>query len=267
MQRIGLFEFGDLKWMPSMYHTVETDFLRYYYTLFNLYEPIYEKIAFVLKQSGQHHIIDLCSGGGGPVVKLREYLDDNHLASSIITLTDIQPNLPAFAELEQQYPHKIVGNATSIDATTLPSELIGMRTFFTSFHHFPTETTAKKLLQDAVDNGMPIGIFELSERSFPSIIYAFLSSLALPILLLPQLRPFTWGKLFFIYVIPLIPLMMAWDYLISCLRTYSLKELETLIAQLHAPDYHWEVGKKAGWGGLYHVTYLIGYRKILPRKS
>jgi len=261
MDRVQLFEFGDLAWVPQTFHHVETDFLQFYYTLFNLYGPVYEKILLVLRESGQNAIVDLCSGGGGPVVRLRQYLDKHNLVQTTITLTDINPNLPAFENLAKQFPQQIIGHTTPVDATNVPSELKGMRTFFTSFHHFPAENTATKLLQDAVDSQMPIGIFEVSERSFSSVSYALLSALVLPLLLVPQMRPFTLGKLFFIYVLPVIPIMMAWDYLISCFRTYSLKELKEIISRLHAPDYHWEIGKKAGWHGLYHITYLIGYKK------
>ncbi len=46
----------------------------------------------------------------------------------------------------------------------VPRELKGFRTMFTSFHHFPPEE-ARAILQNAVDAGEGIGIFEITRRA------------------------------------------------------------------------------------------------------
>ncbi len=52
----------------------------------------------------------------------------------------------------------------SVDATHVPRELKGLRTMFTSFHHFLPDA-GRAILQDAVDAGEGIGIFEIPRRA------------------------------------------------------------------------------------------------------
>ncbi len=51
-----------------------------------------------------------------------------------------------------------------------------------------------------------------------------------------------------------------WDYLVSNLRTYSVEEMQALVARLDAPNYKWEIGKLWSKKAMCHVPYLIGYK-------
>jgi hypothetical protein len=62
------------------------------------------------------------------------------------------------------------------------------------------------------------------------------------LLLTPFVRPLTIWQVLFTYVIPLLPLLIAWDGFVSTLRTYSPKELERMTAALRSDDYDWEIG-------------------------
>jgi hypothetical protein len=53
------------------------------------------------------------------------------------------------------------------------------------------------------------------------------------------------------YVLPVIPLVVMIDGVVSCLRSYSVEELKTLA---HHEGYEWEAGVEKG------VTFLIGRR-------
>ena len=89
----------------------------------------------------------------------------------------------------------------------------------------------------------------------------FVVMLFSPILILlvtPFIKPFTWKKLFWTYLIPLIPLTGLWDGIVSYLRTYSPGELEDLIEGLESDDYAWEIGQVHGIG-LHKITFLFGY--------
>ena len=72
---------------------------------------------------------------------------------------------------------------------------------------------------------------------------------------MPFLRPARVGALLLTYLIPILPLVILWDGLISCLRTYRVEELRALVAGLE-DSYAWEAGtiKKAGRA----VTFLVG---------
>jgi len=78
------------------------------------------------------------------------------------------------------------------------------------------------------------------------------------LLLMPFIKPFTWKKLFWTFLVPLIPLTGLWDGIVSYLRTYSPEELEQLVEELESDDYNWEIGQIHGIG-LHKITYLFGY--------
>jgi hypothetical protein len=75
----------------------------------------------------------------------------------------------------------------------------------------------------------------------------------------PFVRPFHFSRLLWTYLIPVIPLILFYDGVISCLRAYSQEELRDLVSQVGADNYIWEIGEKRG--GLARITYLVGYPK------
>jgi len=58
--------------------------------------------------------------------------------------------------------------------------------------------------------------------------------------------------------VPIVPLVFMWDAFASIMRTYSVAELEGLVAEVGDCGYVWEAGTaKTRWP--FRVTYLIGY--------
>jgi hypothetical protein len=60
----------------------------------------------------------------------------------------------------------------------------------------------------------------------------------------------------FTYVVPLIPLFISWDGAVSNARTYTVKDMEELVAPLRAEGYRWEIGTLEGRGG--RRAWLLG---------
>jgi hypothetical protein len=260
MARVHLFELEDQTWCPQPIRETTTDFLAGLYHLLKIYEPAYEKIAEVLTKTNENAIVDCCTGSAGPIKQLREHLDKVGKESVTITLTDKYPNLNLFKQYEAMYPNKIKGYAESVDASHFPTSLKGMRTFFSSFHHFPPQL-ALKILQDAVNNGAPIGIFESTQRSPIDFIRTLFSPLFM-LFVVPFAKRLTWRKFLLTYVLPITPFTNMWDYFVSNLRTYSPSELENLVKQLNAPGYEWEIGKLWSKKARCQVPYLIGYKRV-----
>jgi hypothetical protein len=127
---------------------------------------------------------------------------------------------------------------------------------FTSFHHFPPEE-ARAILQNAVDAGQGIGVFEITRRAPSTIALMFPWALML-FVFAPLIRPFRWSRLFYTYVIPIIPLVLLFDGVVSCLRSYRPQELREIIAKLSGIEYQWEVGEQSKARGQAPITYLIG---------
>lgn len=259
MARLHLFEFEDQAWCPGFIREMTTDFLLGLYNVFNIYEPAYAKIVDVIQHTHSNQIVDCCSGSGGPIKKLREHLDMAGQSSVTITLTDKYPNQHALTSLSDAFPKNIVSHLDSVDASQLPANLQGMRTFFSSFHHFQPDL-ALKILQDAVKQGAPIGIFE-STRRHPVDFIRMLISPLLMLFIIPFAKKLTWRKFIFTYILPITPFTNMWDYFVSNVRTYSTQELKKMINKLDAPEYYWEIGQLWSSKGKCQVPYLIGYKR------
>jgi hypothetical protein len=186
--------------------------------------------------------VDLCSGAGGPWRALRH-------------------DIPVPVLLTDKYPNRATGRGpvplhpAPVDALAVPAELDGFRTMFTSFHHFRPDE-ARAILADAVRHRQGIGVFEVARRAPREIALIGLTWLAI-LLLVPFVRPLRWSRLAWTYLPPVLPLVGAFDGVVSCLRTYSPAELRALVVGLDG--YEWDIGElpRAWWRPL-TVSYLIG---------
>jgi hypothetical protein len=59
-------------------------------------------------------------------------------------------------------------------------------------------------------------------------------------------------------LIPVTPFVLFFDGLISCLRAYSMEELQEMTSGLESRGYRWEIGEKIGGLLPVRITYLIG---------
>jgi hypothetical protein len=252
MPRLHLFEFEDQRWFPASWRDYGTDFLQFITEHTKAFRPVLPLLEKGLKTCGTARIIDLASGGGGGWLGLGEELTEKY-PDLRITLTDFFPNLPAFRRASNR--HYIDYVEAPVSAIQVPAELAGLRTLFLSFHHFrPAE--AKRILQDALDSGNPVAIFEGQGRNLPSLLAMFFSPLTV-LLVTPFIRPFRPGRIFFTYLLPIVPLFVWWDGLVSALRTYSVTELNSLVDRLeHKERFIWETGTLKS--GPSTITYLLG---------
>jgi len=178
-------------------------------------------------------------------------------------LTDRYPHGAHAGEVREEPTGRVDFHPDPVDATHVPAGLHGVRTLFLSFHHFRPEP-ARKILADAVRAGSGIAIFELTERRLISMLGAVLGIPIMVLLLTPFIRPFQWSRLLFTYLLPILPLLIFWDGLVSHLRTYSVEELEQLVAELDAPDWHWDVRRERLPGMPAACTSLVGYPRADP---
>ena len=167
--RLHLFELEDQPWFPAGIRDLATDYIHFVEITFRLHRPVVALLAQTLRATKADHVIDLCSGGGGPIPALQEALAAGGLDVRF-TLTDRFPNLPAFHWAETMSQGRITFVARPVDARAVPKDLGGVRTIFNSFHHFrPTDAMA--VLRDATNAGVPIAVFEIPERALLVILY------------------------------------------------------------------------------------------------
>jgi hypothetical protein len=175
-------------------------------------------------------------------------------------MTDLYPNLNAF-----EYTRKRGGDhfdyvSHPVDAVSIPKDLKGIRTQFLSLHHFKTDQVCA-IFQNAIDTKCSIAIFEGQERSIPSVLAMLLSPLSVW-LTTPFIRPFKIGRIIFTYLIPLVPIFVLWDGVVSAFRTYSVKEMEIMVESLNDKDtFEWQIGRLSSGPGV--ILYLTGRPKLI----
>jgi len=255
MRRIQFIELHEQTWFPAFLRNDITDTLQCALNLSRAYASVVPLLQRALISTGNRSIVDLCSGGGGPWVDLSGKLKGEADAFRV-ALTDKYPNHAAFEIAQARCEIPITFCERSVDARNVPCELDGFRTLFTSFHHFPPHE-ASAIIQNSVDAGEGIGIFEITSRTAPAILLIFLWALA-PFFLAPFVRPFRWSRLLCTYFVPIIPLVLLFDGVVSCLRTYRPGELREVVGKLSAAGYQWQAGKCRDSRLKMPITYLIG---------
>lgn len=261
MPRLQLTEIEDLAWCPTTVRDYATGYLRYIISLTDTYRVAAPLLVDALKRCGTSTILDLCSGAGGPWLRLQDQL--RALGYPVqVTLTDRYPNSDAMEYIERLGRTDLHYSPIPTDARTASTGPTVLRTLCTSFHHFSPED-AQAILAAAVASGDGIAVLEVTERSLralcailPTPLFAWIGT--------PWIRPFRWSRLFLTYCIPLVPLLLLFDGIVSICRSYTSAELlELARAADPASDYEWSSGQRPVPFTPMNVTYLIG----VPREK
>lgn len=249
------YEIEDQKWLPSVIREGMTDYLRFLFSVFNLYHPVIPLLRKALEKERSSCVIDLCSGSGGAIERIAEELQKSGIFVTFV-LTDLYPNIQSYGYLSQKTSSSVSYINQPVNATQVPKSLLGFRTLFSGIHHFQP-AMIKDILCDAVKSKSGIAIFDGGDKSIWMIILILIFHPIAILLFSPFFRPFRWSRLVFTYVIPLIPLFTVWDGVMSILSLYSPVQLLRLAEKTDAGAYKWQAGKVSNRFGL-SITYLIG---------
>lgn len=243
MPRMHLFEWEDQPWLPRSLRDFITHHLQHTFSI-PATAPLREAVADIvipaLQRTGQTHIVDVCSGGGGPLIAVLPALSARLGEPVTARLTDLFPNVDAFKAIEAETEGAATGERKSVSAFDVPRDLGKFETIFTALHHFRPED-AKRVLADAAAKGRTIAVIEPFNRKavLPTTIGGFL----LGVFRTPFMGRMSVARFLWTYPIPIAPLILAWDGCVSCLRAYTPGELESM-GQEVAPHYTWEAGER-----------------------
>ena len=261
MKRIHVFELEDFAWFPNWLRDCLTRLMVVMHRMVGSPDDLAELIGRALQHAPKPAIVDLCSGGGGPMLQVVERLKERPgMADLHVTLTDLYPNRTVAAAVNTSQAPNVSYHLAAVNAADVPAGLTGVRTLVGSFHHMLPDT-ARRILQDAQAHRQPICIYEISDNSLPTALWW----VSLPLIFLmsffitPFARPLTWKQLVFTYLLPIIPVCFAWDGAVSNVRTYTLEDLDILLKGLGTEDYTWEKGRITGRA---KKLYLLGLPKV-----
>lgn len=222
VRRIHAFELEDQNWFPSIVRSAGMAYLRFAAEKLGAAEAIRPVIERALDGSGEREILDLCSGGGGPVLAVLAAMREAGRKVRV-TLSDRFPDPGATRLVESSGIEGLTYEAEPIDALAVPVERTGLRTLFNAFHHLRPDQ-ARDVLASAVHAARPIAVVEILQRKPLALLGILFSPLAAWVLV-PFLRPFRWGWLPLTYLVPVIPLLILWDGIVSVCRIYTPQEL------------------------------------------
>jgi hypothetical protein len=260
MERVHLVELEDLPWVPAAVRDGGTDLLDFLFDRVGFYRPLVDVFTRALAATGGSQVVDLCSGGGGGALFMAGELRRRHRADVRFLLTDLHPSEAGRARV--QAAGALEYHPEPIDAAKVPQRLPGLRTMFGALHHFrPAEV--QELLAGAVAARTHVAFFDVTAspalRRVPSVLVplaALANTIPLflaPFVLVPFVRPLRASRWLLTYLVPLVPVLFAWDGTVSALRAYSPEELLALARAVPGGDgYVWESGR----GG--QALYLTG---------
>jgi hypothetical protein len=262
--RMQLVEIEDEPWCPAPVREGITDILAFMGMLAEApLAPFADRLAEAMKRAEVSHIVDLCSGGGGPVVPLVRLLGARGV-SATVTFTDLYPNLPRLRYICEKEGRAFGLEEEAVDATAVPDHLRGFRLLCNSFHHFPPEQ-ARRILADAVRKRQGVGVLEVVSRTPGGMLPVLFSPMSATIAVL-FIRPFRLDRWFLTFIVPVLQVVTLWDGIVSCLRVYDPDELRALVESLRDegvdPDtYEWTIARENPPGAPVPLTMLLGVPK------
>jgi hypothetical protein len=262
VKRAHLFEWEDQPWLPRTIRDFLTDQLRFAQSS-RPAAGLQRSIGSLLRQALQRldtvEIVDLCSGGGGPMIRIRERLAAEGGLNVRLTLTDRFPNVDAFRQIERRSGGAVRCRYDSINVFDVPADLEGLRTLCTALHHFRFDD-ARRILQDAVDKRAGIAVFEPLERSLKLFMVVTAGAFVGTFLTTPFVGKMSFSRFALTYLLPVCPFVTAWDGAVSVLRSYNVEALEEMTCGLGNGGYEWRIAcvKVPSPIGPMPLTYLIG---------
>lgn len=263
MRRRHYFEFEDMAWLPGWLRECMTLYIALIHRVLGSVPVLAPLVRRALDASPQRRVVDLCSGAGGPMPRVMEEVRAQSDEAVELVLSDLYPNTVAAARLSDA-SKGVRYEEGSVDAAAVPETLGGVRTIVCGLHHMRPEQ-ARAIVEDARKKRQPFVAFEISDNSAPFVLWwtAIPIGFVMAFFLTPFVRPLTWRQIIFTYLIPVLPMLIAWDGAVSNVRTYGEEDLKELLSGAQGEDYSWEVGTVSSGRGPGKMLYLLG----LPQTS
>eukprot|EP01084_Bolivina_argentea_P123933 219611_1 len=193
--RCHWYEYGDLKWIPSLYHQFGRQFL--YQVMwkngFKMANIVSDIILPFINKYNISLILDLCSGSCGPSNIINQNINKNNNQNNQCTttiLTDLFPQISVW-KLLSKTNQNLLYCSKPIDATSIKMDLINqiyskknkkcsirLRTIFFAFHHFTPELCDKVFLDVFKNNDMLMICDPFSDKGYDCFI-AYVANLLL----------------------------------------------------------------------------------------
>ena len=236
MKRYTGKELHEMAFFPALWRDQLTDFLSF----FSIYSGIYSKslvrIQNILDQKDMPEIYtDLCAGGGIYDWRFVRKLRKKTGRDLKVRLTDLYPS-GRWKLAENLWKDSVIPVEEPLSAVDAIEKWQGLYVMFSGLHHFSPEEL-KEMIRSAVRNGRTLAFFDYSQRIW-LLREFFLMIFSVPFMILtaPFVWPFSWKRLLFTWIIPVLPILLFIDGWLSRLRAYRTDELQKIAEEAGLPD-------------------------------
>jgi hypothetical protein len=230
------FEFMDQDWIPASLHATLREVLGFHLrvTLGYYYIWAAERTLAKAEAAGVHRVAELGAGAAGFSETLARLVEQKRVKVAV-DVSDLRPDAERYKELARAFPATIHAHLEPVNLLEQPlSGEPSVVVMSAVFHHVP-HARRRQMLE--VLSRHRVLIFESVTRTVPSMVgcaIGFLPALATPLYFFstPSGR---WRRFLWCWLIPVAPLMVAWDGVVSCLRCWTEEEWRHELAQAGVP--------------------------------
>jgi hypothetical protein len=259
MRRLHLIELHEQIWVPQFLRESFVESLSTVLRITGVYGGVSGPYAQWLKKSGGHEVLDLASGAGGPTATLLNDLQRLGIEAPRFYLSDLYPAKDKFKQISLKHPGQISFIAEPVNALSVSTPLgHDLRQIISAFHHF-RYGEAKTILQDAALHSSGICILEPFQRNPLHLLLAVMT--IFPAMIAPFFARRWKLRLFMTSIVmPIIPLMLVFDAIISVMRTYTEEEVMRMIDSLPVKNFKWDIGTTR-FMLIFRATYIFGWKE------
>ena len=223
------------------------------------YAKMHRPFSTWASAAGFPPVLDLGSGGAGPIKTIVLAAQAEKVALPLIVLSDLYPSSTHYDNLARCLDGRVSHLAEPVSATDVHHLEFRLRSLCSVFHHFPPPA-ARQIVEDAARKSDGIFIIEPFERNARHLVMTLLGG-PFVYMLTPFLSPrFSLRNLLVCLVFPIVPLMLFFDGCVSVLRVYTGKEIEEMFPPGIRQNFDFRSGRLT-YMGLFHATFFYATRK------
>lgn len=211
-------ELEDYHWFPAALRNFQTDFIGFVVVQFNAYDAFIGYLKSLWLPS--FHAIDLCSGSGEPAISIYK----KSKCFSLLTLSDKYPNMEYLHESKEGYEMK------QVDVHDMQFKPGICYTMFNALHHFKDDEK-KELIEKIKDARSAAFFVEILEPCVICFLKVLIMTSVGTLVLTPFIKPFSFSRLFFTYIIPINLITIMYDGIVSVFKSRSVKHYQKLFEE------------------------------------
>jgi ubiquinone/menaquinone biosynthesis C-methylase UbiE len=223
-------ELEDLTHFPSWLRNFQTQFIGFVVVRFKIYSAFVQHIR--AREKSSIPMTDLCSGSGEPAI----HIFTSSGCFSQLVLSDKYP-------YNYEQTAKINYLQNSIDAMEMAFQPNICYTMFNAFHHFEDKEQLA-IVQKILQSGSKSYFVEILEPNLIVLLKVLFTTTIGNLLLTPFIRPFSFLRLFFTYIIPINVFTIAYDGVVSVFKSKTLKQYKNLLSPLGESIQVFKLGSK-----------------------